>query len=99
MPIIHGLWNYPIPFQGSAGKTLLPFQSSDAEKLGIKTGTLIKLTEGLSLPAFIQPGQAEGTISVSLGYGHTNAGPVCNNVGINMYPFIRSVEGTQQLWF
>ena len=69
--------------------------SHDAEKLGIQTGTLIKIAEGLILPAFIQPGQAEGTISVALGYGHTNSGPVCNNIGVNLYPFVRMTDGNR----
>ena len=58
-------------------------------KTGDQTGDIIKLSNGLILPAFIQPGQAEGTISVALGYGHTNAGPVCTDIGVNMYPFVK----------
>jgi molybdopterin-containing oxidoreductase family iron-sulfur binding subunit len=26
-------------------------------------------------------------MSIALGYGHTNSGPVCNNIGVNVYPF------------
>ena len=91
------LMELPDPVSRQCWENVAAISIRDAEKLGIKTGTLIKLTEDLTLPAFLQPGQAEGTISVSLGYGHTNAGPVCNNVGINLYPFVRSVEGTRQL--
>ena len=38
----------------------------------------------LEVPAFIAPGQAEDTISVNLGYGHT-WGSVANEVGFNTY--------------
>ena len=65
----------------------------------IETGDLIKLSEGLIFPAFLQPGQAEGTISVSLGYGHTNSGPVCTNIGVNMYPFVTMGKGTRVYGF
>jgi Fe-S-cluster-containing dehydrogenase component/anaerobic selenocysteine-containing dehydrogenase len=44
----------------------------------------IKLPQGsMVLPVFLQPGQADEVVSLSLGYGRTNAGPVGNNVGVN----------------
>ncbi len=61
----------------------------DAEEMGIQTGDVIKPGEKLSIPAFIQPGQAKGTISIALGYGHTHAGKVADNVGVNVYPFVK----------
>jgi len=93
------LMELPDPVSRQCWENVAAISAVDAEKLGIKTGTLVKLTEELTLPAFIQPGQAEGTISVSLGYGHTNAGSVCNNVGINLYPFIRTTAGTRNFGF
>ena len=88
------LMELPDPVSRQCWENVAAISISDAEKLNIKTGTLVKLTEGLTLPAFLQPGQAEGTISVSLGYGHTNSGPVCNDIGINLYPFIRRSKGS-----
>jgi len=93
------LMELPDPVSRMCWENVAAISIKDAEKLGIKTGTIIKLNEALSLPAFIQPGQAEGTISVSLGYGHTNSGPVCKNVGINMYPFITITESTRNYSF
>ncbi len=40
----------------------------------------------IDLPVLIQPGQAEGTVSVAVGYGRTMAGKVGNAVGENAYP-------------
>lgn len=40
----------------------------------------------IDLPVLIQPGQAEGTVSVAVGYGRTLAGKVGNSVGENAYP-------------
>ena len=39
----------------------------------------------LEVPAFIQPGQAIGTVGLALGYGRTKAGKVGNGVGVNAY--------------
>lgn len=93
------LMELPDPVSRQCWENVAAISVKDAENAGIKTGTLIKLMEGLTLPAFIQPGQTEGTISVSLGYGHTNSGPVCNNIGINVYPYVRSFEGNRSYIF
>jgi MoCo/4Fe-4S cofactor protein with predicted Tat translocation signal len=50
-----------------------------AKKLGLKQGELVKLSQGeasVSLPVFVVPGHAEGSITVNLGYGRTRAGSV-----------------------
>ena len=89
------LMELPDPVSRQCWENVAAISITDAEKLSLQMGSLIKLTDGLVLPVFIQPGQAEGTISVALGYGHTNSGPVCNNVGVNLYPFIRFNEGNR----
>src|SRR5690606_36445807 len=38
------------------------------------------------VPVFIQPGQALGTVGLSLGYGRTKGGKVCIRVGVNAFP-------------
>nr|GFD52983.1 hypothetical protein [Tanacetum cinerariifolium] len=40
----------------------------------------------LNLPVLIQPGQAEGTVAIAVGYGRVMAGKVGNNVGDNAFP-------------
>ena len=79
------LMELPDPVSKQCWENVAAISAADAAKAGIITGDLIKLTEGLILPALIQPGQAEGTVSVALGYGHTNAGPVCTDAGVNMF--------------
>lgn len=69
---------------------------SDAKKLGVATGDVLKLAEGLELAAFIQPGQAAGTISVAYGYGRTKAGKVADGVGINVFPFMKMDGGSRK---
>jgi molybdopterin-containing oxidoreductase family iron-sulfur binding subunit len=93
------LMELPDPVSKQCWENVAAISVSDAEKYSIKTGDLIKLTQGLILPAFIQPGQAEGTISVALGYGHTNSGKVCSNIGVNLYPYTTINKGNRVYGF
>ena len=71
-----------------------------AESLGFKQFDVVsvKASNGytIDLPVLIQPGQANGTASVALGYGRTKTGKAGDNVGQNAYPFIQFVNGTMQ---
>lgn len=69
-----------------------------AENLKVTTGDVIKLADGLELVAFIQPGQAEGTVSIAYGYGRTKAGKVAEGVGVNVFPFMK-MEGNNRKAF
>lgn len=70
-----------------------------AEKLGIKEFDVVTV-EGnnynITLPVLIQPGQAQGTASIALGYGRTKTGKAGDNVGKNAYPFVTFSNGTLQ---
>ena len=89
------LMELPDPVSRHCWDNVAAVSPADAEKLGIQTGHLIKLGKEIIIPAFIQPGQAEGTVSVALGYGHTNFGPVASNIGVNVFPFISISEGNR----
>jgi molybdopterin-containing oxidoreductase family iron-sulfur binding subunit len=93
------LMELPDPVSKQCWENVAAISVSDAGKLNIRTGDLIKLSEGLILPAFVQPGQEEGTISVALGYGHTNSGKVCLNIGVNLYPYIKINGGNRAYGF
>jgi molybdopterin-containing oxidoreductase family iron-sulfur binding subunit len=72
---------------------------NDIKKLGLAEGDVITLDANgysIALPILLQPGQAEGTISVALGYGRTMAGPVGDGVGKNAFPFLTLRNGTLQ---
>ena len=59
-----------------------------AEKLGVVDGDLLQVEANgasLQIPAFVAPGQAEDTVSITLGYGRT-WGSVAKDVGFNGYP-------------
>jgi Fe-S-cluster-containing dehydrogenase component/anaerobic selenocysteine-containing dehydrogenase len=66
-----------------------------AKELGIEHGTLVDLKIGVRqvrIPAYVLPGQAPGTIGVTLGYGRRAAGKVGGDlpdvatVGVDVYP-------------
>lgn len=45
------------------------------------------------VPILIQPGQAEGTFGLALGYGRTKAGRVADGIGVNAYDLLDSSKG------
>jgi len=48
----------------------------------------------VSAPILIQPGQAQGTIGLALGYGRKNAGRVANGLGANAFSLVDRTNGT-----
>ncbi|HLN56356.1 MAG TPA: 4Fe-4S dicluster domain-containing protein [Bacteroidales bacterium] len=72
---------------------------ADAAALGIADGQVIKIGDEITIPALIQPGQAERTVTIHLGYGHESAGKVASGIGVNLYPFARFVNGSRSYGF
>lgn len=68
-----------------------------AEANGLKNESVITIN-GLEMPVFVQPGQADGTMAVALGYGRSFAGKVGENVGKNMYPYVWDKNGNRQYY-
>jgi MoCo/4Fe-4S cofactor protein with predicted Tat translocation signal len=59
-----------------------------AHRLGVATGGMLELTyEGRALhaPAWVQPGHADGAITMHLGYGRTRGGRAGTGVGFSPY--------------
>lgn len=71
-----------------------------AESLGLGEKDLVEVTAdngySVTLPVLLQPGQAQGTVSIAVGFGRTKAGQAGNGVGKNAFPFARLVNGTLQ---
>lgn len=85
-PITKVTWdNYiSVPYQMAMDKGW-----QDGDQLSLKVGT-----GSLTAPVIIQPGQANGTLAVSLGYGREKvAGKVGGGVGANAYPLIAQGQG------
>ena len=94
-PWLHEL---PDPISRAAWDNYLTISAKDALALGIVNetqsngalnGSLVTLTVGditlANVPALIQPGQAQGTVGLAVGYGRTAAGRVADGLGVNAY--------------
>ncbi len=60
-----------------------------ARELGLKAGDMIRLTRGdasIDIAAWPQPGIANNTVSLSLGWGRKRAGKNGNGCGFDVYP-------------
>jgi molybdopterin-containing oxidoreductase family iron-sulfur binding subunit len=92
------LQELPDPFGKLTWGNVATLSPETAKKLNVSDGTPVSVTVGgksMELPAMIAPGQAKGTIKVSLGYGRLSAGvvggdagdvPAKDPVGTNAYP-------------
>ncbi|HYF67021.1 MAG TPA: TAT-variant-translocated molybdopterin oxidoreductase [Ohtaekwangia sp.] len=88
-PITKVVWDHYVtvsPKDASA----INFQESISK---IATIT-IKGKPPIKLPVMVQPGQAQGTIGIPVGYGRTKAGKVADGIGANAYPLITLVNGS-----
>lgn len=92
------LMELPDPISRLSWDNYLTISPKDAEAMGLENslnarmqldGDLVSLTvNGVTLkdvPVFIQPGQAEGSLGLALGYGKKDSGKVAET-GINAYP-------------
>src|SRR5262249_15080752 len=60
-----------------------------ADRQGIADGDIVELRyrgKTVQIPAWVQPGQAESSVTVFLGHGRRAAGRVGNGVGVDVYP-------------
>jgi molybdopterin-containing oxidoreductase family iron-sulfur binding subunit len=60
---------------------------ADAERLGLATGDVVTVATShgkVEIPCFVLPGQPEGVVGLSLGFGRTRAGRVGSNVGTSV---------------
>lgn len=93
------LQELPDPVSKVTWDNFAAISHTDLKKLNLAEGDVISIdvnNKTIALPVLLQPGQAEGTISIALGYGRTAAGPVGDNVGKNAYPFCALRNGTVQ---
>jgi MoCo/4Fe-4S cofactor protein with predicted Tat translocation signal len=73
-PITKIVWdNYASISPGSAAA--LGLESGDHVEISLPQGKTV-------VPVFVQPGQADEHLSIALGYGRWNAGPIGNGVGV-----------------
>lgn len=91
------LQELPDPITRMSWDNYLTISTKDAERLGIENslnarmqldGSLVNLTvNGVKIenvPVFIQPGQADGSVGLALGYGKKDSGTTADT-GVNAY--------------
>ena len=98
------LQEMPDPISKVCWDNYISVNPKDADKLNVETGDMT--TQVLSfnindshykLPVVIQPGQAQGTFGIALGYGRKLSGPVGDDVGVNAYSMLNSNSKYQNL--
>ena len=95
------LQEFPDPITRTSWDNYITVSAATARKYGLmnKTvangalnGSLVTVTAGdvvlENVPAIIQPGQANGTIGIALGYGRKKSGKVGDNLGFNAFPLM-----------
>jgi len=88
-PISKSTWdNYLTVSQKYANDNGITAFEGKANKVTLSVGG-----QSVTLPVVIQPGQADGTVGLALGYGRTASGRVANNVGVDASPFQSIVNG------
>jgi molybdopterin-containing oxidoreductase family iron-sulfur binding subunit len=95
------LHEMPDPISKVCWDNYVSLPKSLAEEQGIKLGDTVNITAGgvtyNNVPALVQPGQANGTVGLALGYGRTAAGKVggskeksVDSVGVNAFPMVQN---------
>ena len=106
------LQELPDPLSRACWDNYLTMSASTARMLGVKNwnvsngalnGSLVNITVNKTtfknVPVMIQPGQANNTVSMAIGYGRTKAGKCGNGIGFNAFKLgngtakIKLVEG------
>ncbi len=98
------LQELPDPITKAVWDHYVTLSLKDATALGIENDAegrtqKVKLTANgktVTVAALVQPGQAVGTIGISLGYGRTKVGKVAEGIGVNAYPFLTLAGGSIQ---
>ncbi len=94
------LQEMPDPITKATWENYLTVSTSKANEWGLVMNEaktrLAKVTvngESFTIPVFVQPGQAPGTVGLALGYGRTKAGKVGNGKGYNAFPLVSEKNG------
>ncbi len=82
------LQELPDPISKVCWDNYVAISPAFADKLGLKQGNIVELKAGsksIKGPVYLQPGVADNTVAIAMGYGRTAAGKTGNNVGFNAY--------------
>ena len=103
------LQEFPDPISRISWDNYLTVSAADAKSMGLKNvnvangalnGSYAKLSLGdktVLAPVLIQPGQAQGTVGLSFGYGARSGLQDEMQVGVNAYPFYNEFDPIQSV--
>lgn len=91
------LMELPDPIAKISWDNFASISPQTANGLSVTTGSLLRIND-LRLPVNVQPGQADGTISIAMGYGHSKFGKVGTNVGTNVYSLVTILNNNRQFY-
>ncbi|CCG99079.1 putative iron-sulfur binding oxidoreductase [Fibrella aestuarina BUZ 2] len=88
---------FPDPVSKACWDNYAAISQKTATDMGVEQDELLKIDvagKSIELPALIQPGQADNTVAVAIGYGRSKAGKCADGVGQNAYQLASIVGGT-----
>ncbi|GAB4026012.1 TAT-variant-translocated molybdopterin oxidoreductase [Spirosoma koreense] len=90
------LQELPDPVSKACWDNYAAISQKTAKSLGVAQNDLVTVSvngKSVELPVMVQPGQADDTVSIAIGYGREKAGKSANGVGKNAYPFVTISNG------
>ncbi|GAB3731084.1 TAT-variant-translocated molybdopterin oxidoreductase [Spirosoma lituiforme] len=90
------LQELPDPVSKACWDNFAAVSQKTAKDMGVVQNDLVTVSsngKSIELPVLIQPGQADNTVSIAVGYGREKAGRAANGVGKNAFPFVTLTNG------
>ena len=90
------LQELPDPISKACWDNYAAMSQKTCHDVGVEQHDLVTVSVGgksVELPVLIQPGQADNTVSIAVGYGRQKAGNVAEGVGKNVFPFATVANG------
>lgn len=90
------LQEMPDPVTKACWDNYAAISQKTAHDMGLAQNDLVTITVGsksVELPVLVQPGQADNTVSVAIGYGREKGGKSANGVGKNVFPLASLTNG------
>lgn len=91
------LLELPDPLTKISWDNVASISEQTARDLNVVTGGLVSVNK-MQLPVYIQPGQADNTISIAVGYGQMKIGKVGSALGQNAYKLVTVDNNNRQLY-
>ncbi len=82
------LQELPDPVSKVCWDNYLAVSYNYAKSTGLELGDIVKVNGKFEIPVLIQPGQADETVAIAMGYGRTNAGLAADGVGQNAFALL-----------